>query len=109
MGRSITTEFLPYKQSMALKLLGFDVPCFGSYDKDGNFNFTTGGLMYRVTPSESCIAPLYQQAFKWLKQRYGLNVCVPDNPSEDYANWLEALDTLIILANKLQESSDKTV
>lgn len=109
MGSQIKSNFVPNKQAKALKLLGFDLPCFGSYDKDGEFNFTTGGLMYRVTPSEYCIAPLYQQAFVWLNKQFKLNVCVPDNPTEDYGNWLEALDTLIILANKLEESSDKTV
>jgi hypothetical protein len=111
MGSQVNSNFVPYKQAMALKLLGFDVPCFGSYStaKDGEFNFTTGGLMYRTTSSKYCIAPLYQQAFVWLNKQFKLNVCVPDNPTEDYGNWLEALDTLIILANKLKESSDKTV
>jgi hypothetical protein len=111
MGSQVKSNFVPYKQAMALKLLGFDVPCLASYSDENTFNHLSGGLMYRTSPSEDsfCIAPLYQQAFVWLKKQFKLNVCVPDNPTEDYGNWLEALDTLIILANKLEESSDKTV
>jgi len=64
-------EFIPYEQALALKELGFDEPCFGW--------FTTGYL--RVGSVESkhvqglgeLLAPLYQQAFRWFREKYGLN------------------------------------
>jgi len=64
-------EFIPYEQALALKGLGFDEPCFGW--------FTTGYL--RVGSVESkhvqglgeLLAPLYQQAFRWFREKCGLN------------------------------------
>jgi len=93
-------NFLPYEQAMALKLLGFDVPCFGSYTNKNKFNLSSSGLTYKTTPSSEtfCIAPLFQQAFIWFGTRYGLNVSVPDNPREDYALWVEAINDLINFA-----------
>lgn len=93
----IQDEFIPYKQSMELKALGYDIPCFGSYSDENTFNFTTGGLMYKTTPSEKsfCIAPLYQQAFLWLSRTQNIKVEVPNTPTEKYSNWLEILDKLI--------------
>ena len=33
-------EFVPYKQALKLKKLGFNEPCFGKYDINGNFYFS---------------------------------------------------------------------
>jgi len=59
--------FCSYEQSLALKELGFDEPCFGFFDtftnevKGGNF------------PCEgSNKAPLKSQVFKWFRDRYNL-------------------------------------
>lgn len=93
----IRDEFIPYKQSMELKELGFDIPCFGSYTDENTFNFTSGGLMYRTAPSDKkfCIAPLYQQAFLWLGRTQNITMEIPYNPNENYSNWLEVLNELI--------------
>lgn len=60
-------EFVPYKQALKLKKLGFNEPCFGKYDINGSFYFSVN---YHNTDIQSycinCSAPLYQQAFKWL-------------------------------------------
>jgi len=98
----IQDEFIPYKQSIELKALGYDIPCFASYSDENTFNFTDGGLMYREEPSEEsfCIAPLYQQAFLWLSKKQNRNFEVPLAPTEKYSNWLEILDKLIINTKK---------
>ncbi len=68
-------EFVPYEQALALKELGFDEPCFGFYNNaDGNV-----WIKHTVDESIKSIytgdfeAPLYQQAFRWFREKYGLS------------------------------------
>ena len=84
----IRKEFCTYEVSKALYDLGFDYACIGSYTDPETFNFTEGALMYRVFPSEPefCLAPLRQQAFEWLREKYkymhsidDIGVCAGDN------------------------------
>ena len=64
-------EFVPYKEALALKELGFDYCCFCSYSPEGKLadNY---GTYYKVYPSEVTIAPLFQQAFRWFREKYNL-------------------------------------
>lgn len=64
-------EFVPYEQALKLKELGFDNETLAYYpNKNRNliikesFGNISGCYKYRVT------APLYQQAFRWLYQKY---------------------------------------
>ena len=68
-------EFIPYEQALALKELGFDEPCFGFYNNaDGNV-----WIKHTVDESIKSIytgdfeAPLYQQAFRWFREKYNLD------------------------------------
>ena len=69
-------EFIPYKQAVALKKLGFDEPCFGCYDEKTIFGLTVMSIKQYYTNSKedtwNCAAPLYQQAFRWFREKYGL-------------------------------------
>jgi len=56
-------EFVPYEQALALKELGFDEPCLGYYDGGGN--------LY-TEMVEVLKAPLYQQAFRWFREKHDL-------------------------------------
>lgn len=64
-------EFISYEQALALKELGFDEPCLSCYDEEKIFE-------YDAIPNNQNLlqgfvsAPLYQQAFRWLKKEYGL-------------------------------------
>lgn len=73
-------EFIPYEQALALKELGFDEPCFrwfGNKDKiivlqkdDNILNIKfrqLGEKAYHL-----CTAPLFQQAFRWFREKYNL-------------------------------------
>jgi len=51
-------EFIPYEQALALKELGFDEPCMSSRDMNNG-----EGLIQ---------LPLYQQAFRWFREKYDL-------------------------------------
>ena len=63
-------EFVTYKQSLALKELGFDEPCFGFYI--ASQLFVTSDSVYNSSDIPVCKAPLYQQAFKWFREKHGV-------------------------------------
>jgi hypothetical protein len=73
-------EFIPYEQAVELKELGFDEHCFARYyQQDGNDAFIQIGER-EIEEAESagddvtfeCDAPLYQQAFRWFREKYKL-------------------------------------
>jgi hypothetical protein len=83
----MTTVFVPYEQALALKELGFDEPCFGWFRSTlipSNFTeyFLETEFGMNESPSDwvnnnfldkACSAPLYQQAFRWFREKYGLH------------------------------------
>jgi len=63
-------EFIPYEQALALKELGFDEPCFGYYRNYGTNKFYNG-IVHNMPRRFRCTtAPLYQQAFRWFREKY---------------------------------------
>jgi hypothetical protein len=65
-------EFVPYELALALKTLGFDEPCLAKHDLKH--------ILLRVEECKSqesaseldyILAPLYQQAFRWFREKYG--------------------------------------
>jgi len=91
-------EFVPYKEALALKELGFDYCCFCSYNSEGKLagNY---GTYYKIHLSEVTIAPLFQQAFRWFREKYNLfsNISPKINYPDDYisgqAFHIEILDS----------------
>ena len=70
-------EFIPYEQALALKELGFDEPCFKAYTEEykGVINFSnthTNTSVKNTLPTKPFTAPLYQQAFRWFREKYSL-------------------------------------
>jgi hypothetical protein len=74
-------EFIPYEQAFALKELGFDERCFGFYEnkmlkptsyvsdfKNGTNHNVDIDNVFKLIP-----APLYQQAFRWFREKYGIH------------------------------------
>ena len=65
-------EFVTYEQAVDLKELGFDEPCFGYYNIDPQLK-TPAFNMVKPFEHEWCLpAPLKQQAFRWFREKYGL-------------------------------------
>ena len=72
-------EFIPYEQALALKELGFESPYpIGGYQGGKVFYYEKGELYYDSRPmyssdyhSGQLLAPLYQQAFRWFREKYG--------------------------------------
>ena len=56
-------NFIPYKESIVVKEMGFDEPCFGFYNDN---NKPVGGN-YPCDGINS--APLYQQVFDWFEEQ----------------------------------------
>ena len=61
-------EFIPYEQALALKELGFDELCLKSYGIDGLLNQNDSSLYLS--------APLYQQAFRFFREKYKSNFII---------------------------------
>ena len=92
-------EFVKYEQALALKELSFNEPCLASYDyagefknpfdynseeQDGyvtnesltnpdNFNASSNPLLLKMYVGNPFVAaPLYQQAFRWFREKHNL-------------------------------------
>ena len=65
----MTKEFCTYNQALALKELGFDEDCFGYYNYNGSHFFK-----YKPKTDDKNLtkAPLYQQAFRWFREKHNL-------------------------------------
>ena len=71
-------EFIPYEQALVLKELGFDEPCLAQYrkydvgDATLDIGFSKNELISKFDNlSLFCSAPLYQQVFRWFREKYG--------------------------------------
>jgi hypothetical protein len=75
-------EFVTYEQALALKELGFNEPCFGYYIETKEWipaSYSQKGTIY---PSNSDLmkewvsASLYQQAFRWFREKYKIEATI---------------------------------
>ena len=79
-------EFVIYELAVKLKELGFNEPCFGYYsDSELVFNTHTNNEMQRFRYS----APTFSQAFRWFREKYGLDNWV--YKSRDYTYFCSIL------------------
>ncbi len=73
-------DFIPYEEALELNKLGFELDkdsVFGYWnliEYDTEWTFDTRIHMYSV---DYIIAPLYQQAFRSFREKYGLNHEIP--------------------------------
>jgi hypothetical protein len=70
-------EFTPYEEALALKELGFNEPCLGCFenDEEDSFYLFEKGFIENTNDyyDEEVCAPLYQQAFRWFREKYQLH------------------------------------
>jgi hypothetical protein len=69
-------EFVPYELALELKQLGFDEPCISHYTVYGKFsNDYSAPRKYNseFELGSYISAPLYQQAFRWFREKHNLN------------------------------------
>ena len=69
-------EFVTYEQALALKELGFDEPCLTYYHEDKRFEedivYVKGSIFWNLPYIKEIAAPLYQQAFRWFREKHSL-------------------------------------
>jgi hypothetical protein len=71
-------EFVTYEQALALKELGFNEPCFGRWIEQDELSISAPKddeyCQKQHEFSWTALAPLYQQAFRWFREKHGLFV-----------------------------------
>ncbi len=86
-------EFIPYEQALELKELGFDEVCLGYYhttlsssDVDLIISKTPDRFYHLIGIPEhfNTLAPLYQQVFRWFREKYSLFSFITNIESIDY-------------------------
>ena len=61
-------EFVPYELAVKLKEIGFDEECFGAYHNENYLDLESEEYDY----SYAVKAPLFQQAFRWFREKYNM-------------------------------------
>jgi len=109
-------EFIPYEQALELKELGFDEPClavyrggslYGSgtsvsgYYEDAHWQLEKNSD-YGGDKNQWVSAPLYQQAFRWFREKYDLfsYIDILERPNG------KVIYDYVIVNNDLAESED---
>jgi hypothetical protein len=104
----IKKEFVPYELALKMRHLGFDEPCLGSYYNYSEENFKEDKFDYRGELNIEysiynentyyILAPLFQQSFRWFREKYRLSVLIHDC-LDDYigeiVEWTIAEDKVI--------------
>ena len=68
---SIESNFVPYQIALDMKSIGFDEPCLGLYHNDKTF-YPTQCKSHEQYYGQVCSAPLFQQAFRFFREKYEL-------------------------------------
>ena len=90
-------EFIPYEQALALKELGFDEPCFGRWIEPNELFISAPEddeyCQKQHEFSWTALAPLYQQAFRWFREKYNIHAEITWSPSYEYypGEWSDAI------------------
>ena len=87
-------NFVPYEEALALRELGFDEICFNWYQSFNHYKKLEGGKSKNTEfwlKYPNCSAPLYQQAFDWIRETYNLGHFIKlDNIEERiYFGWID--------------------
>ncbi len=77
-------HFINYNQSLALKELGFDEPCFGAYRSHSHFighldiQYCTTNNLKQYEWLLHTLAPLKSQVFKWFRENYKIQSLIQE-------------------------------
>lgn len=67
-------EFVPYKQALELKELGFNQPCFGYYTGDKKHLQLRPNMGRMNEPSDDVpTAPTFSQVFRWFREEFKIS------------------------------------
>ena len=75
-------EFVSYEIALELKQLGFDDPCIGKFYYN---QLEIGGIWtnndFKEDPDIFISSPLYQQVFRWFREKYNLRGFIGFRPN----------------------------
>ena len=116
----IENEFIPYDQALELKELGCDEPCFAFYGLSRDDYKTIRLSIFQNLKTDylsdvhhldvTCDAPLYQQAFRFFREKYMLSgeIYIFKNiwnfDIEDINNSMQLYTSDIICYNSYEEA-----
>jgi hypothetical protein len=97
-------EFVPYEELLVLKELGFDEPCYGYYGSHQVYFWTVKTPGHYDNDNNALPAPLYQQAFRWFREKYNLEYQIMKSGNGNYyvtihKNTQEYLDSIVGLTH----------
>jgi hypothetical protein len=69
---NLENNFVPYQIALDMKSIGFDEPCFAIYYNPLK-ELVIGGTINPYTKEIRTLAPLYQQAFDFFRDKYNLH------------------------------------
>jgi len=86
-------EFIPYEQAIELKQLGFDEPCFYPFTNFSDLEWSKVDSCYADFKNWNdkrygvVSAPLYQQAFRWFREKYDIHYSINRECSQHDHKW----------------------
>ena len=81
-------EFIPYEQALELEELGFDESCLATIDQTGFIHIK--GTEYPIRGDmwyNTIDAPIYQQAFRWFRDKYDIHYSIDRECSQHDFKW----------------------
>ena len=69
-------EFISYEQALELKELGFDELCLAWHNSGRLFIDNYNAINSKMDFDYCCALPLYQQAFRWFREKYDLFISI---------------------------------
>jgi hypothetical protein len=101
-------EFIPYEQALELKELGFDEACLSYYGVNQELIFTSiisqnTNSFWLANPNTIISAPLYQQAFRWFREKHNLLYTIEEVWEEDTEYYVVEITTHNRVDDFLQE------
>ena len=86
-GLTMEKEFVPYELSLELKQLGFDEPCLSYYEGE-SFSYHLASIKGDdyIIP-----APLFQQAFRWFREKYKVRFFIESGMSSNWGEFFKVI------------------
>ena len=105
-------EFVPYPLALRMKALGYDELCFGWYEHNGNFYYCYQEGIVPPSPSKklikgSCLAPTYQQAFRWFREKHDWTIKVNQATKTNWSYTLKNFPNERTFYGKLYETFEE--
>ena len=74
----IEKEFVPYQESLELKELGFDEPCFAIYeDKKWQLVEFKNSISYELClKTDTFPAPTFSKCFRWFREKHDISYSI---------------------------------